>query len=130
MNRADKAHGLSGFITDGLGTFAQDANLAVRAQDPVLHIDLRRSVLGARVRFRNSIPVVRVNVLEIFRVRPGLSPGLESKNSPAFIRPSHLIGFEIEHPAADMRDALCLYELIVTLAQRLIRYCPFDRSGN
>src|SRR5262249_13066815 len=75
-------------------------------------------------------PVVRVNVLEIFRVRPGLSPGLESKNSPAFIRPSHLIGFEIEHPAADMRDALCLYELIVTLAQRLIRYCPFDRSGN
>src|SRR5262249_38061139 len=48
--------------------------------------------------------------------------------APAFVRPGHELGREIEFPAADMRDALRFDEQALALAQLVVGPRPLDGS--
>src|SRR5262245_37161285 len=77
----------------------------------------------------DALPVLGMDALQVFPIVPGVDR-LEPEDAPAFFRPTDFVGVEIERPASNMGDALCLGQLIVPLAQAMVGQRTFDRTGD
>src|SRR5262245_9735369 len=129
MNRADEACLLSSFVKDQFAPLVYYSNLAIRTQDAVFDIEQSVTFLCAGMHFHDALSVFGMNALQVLSVSPGVSR-LESEDAPAFFRPGDFVSIEVERPATNMGNTLCLGQLIIALTQPPVGHRPLDRTGD
>src|SRR5262245_44006109 len=130
MNGPDESSGTSGGIECRLCLLMHDADLAVRAQDAIFEFHWLAMLPHGAIQFDDTRPIIRMDMLQVLGIGPGSAAWLQSENAPAFVGPDHFVCFEVELPAPDMTDALCLDKASVPLPELIVRQASLDGTGN